>query len=641
MKKLFLIFGIIPVFNYAQTKTDTTRIATYSIKENGNEVTFTPIMPVQVQIAGAPKASYSYFWEFGDGDYSKESNPKHIYATNGEFTTNLSVMAKYDDGSLPPLKPRPKPKPKAFANQNNNYIAMQGLSFKDTLAIFCDKAPIPNNEIVVVIRYRNPSTAMNKGKLYLFYNENSFKNNNFECIETRSHHGEREIISDLAYQSNNESADGMLASISEITTKVNNLKNETLLNTLINARTTFKDSKQFQLQNLAANKTNNLFFSFKTTPEMIKDTSAIVKIQAIFIPDENQNNYSSKTLEMEIVTSHDPNKMSNNGTFINYRLVRYKRINFKTRFQNDGEGPAKTIRLETEIPYMFDKKTLQIEDLYPKCPICPKNKEVKYSCLDTIIKPKQIHFTFKNIHLPGSNQKNVKEKDSTQGFVKYSLKFGDDFHKIKTKSKTSIFFDKNEAVVTNYSTTRFQPGISIGARAGYNFIPKYENAKSFFVGATVSPFKSYRWYWQSEFYFNYSENSNSRVKESIFNGITTQDEINQKTIQYIAEIVPISIRYNVNNFIGLGTGPQLSMLFAQKINHERTKKMFNDIGVEIIDERITENFSEKNNSIQLQTQWFADVTFGFARIGPSVGFRYLRNFKTDIDTYQLYAIWKF
>jgi hypothetical protein len=65
--------------------------------------------------------------------------------------------------------------------------------------------------------------------------------------------------------------------------------------------------------------------------------------------------------------------MGSNGSFMN-RLVRFKRVNFKTRFQNNGEGPARMIRLETDIPTMLDKKTFQIEDMYPKCPICPKDE---------------------------------------------------------------------------------------------------------------------------------------------------------------------------------------------------------------------------------------------------------------------------
>jgi len=73
------------------------------------------------------------------------------------------------------------------------------------------------------------------------------------------------------------------------------------------------------------------------------------------------------------------------------------------------------------------------------------------------------------------------ERDSTKGFVKYSMKFVKDFHKIKTKSKTSIFFDKNEPVVTNYAVTKFKPGISIGVKTGYNYYVEQENPKSFLL----------------------------------------------------------------------------------------------------------------------------------------------------------------
>ena len=146
---------------------------------------------------------------------------------------------------------------------------------------------------------------------------------------------------------------------------------------------------------------------------------------------------------MEIVTSHDPNKMSSNATFLNYRLVRFKTPKFKIRFQNNGEGPANTIRLETDIPDMFDKTSITVLDMYPKVKICPKY-EVAYSCLDTTYTEKQAIFTFKNIYLPGSEQKNVKVYDSTKGFVQYNIKFGKDFHKQKTKSRTAIIFDKND-----------------------------------------------------------------------------------------------------------------------------------------------------------------------------------------------------
>jgi hypothetical protein len=48
------------------------------------------------------------------------------------------------------------------------------------------------------------------------------------------------------------------------------------------------------------------------------------------------------------------------------------------------------------------------------------------------------------------------------------MKFSEDFHKIKPVERQS-FFDKNEPILTNYATTRFLPGISVGIKTGYNW----------------------------------------------------------------------------------------------------------------------------------------------------------------------------
>jgi hypothetical protein len=60
-------------------------------------------------------------------------------------------------------------------------------------------------------------------------------------------------------------------------------------------------------------------------------------------------------------------------------------------------------------------------------------------------KTKPNHFHFQKHLSSGSNQKNVKEIDSTKGFVKYSMKFSEDFHN-KTKSRTAIHFDKTNLI---------------------------------------------------------------------------------------------------------------------------------------------------------------------------------------------------
>ncbi len=651
--KLSLFCILFSIFSNSQNKIkDTiTRRSNILFDKKGNTINFKAENPILIQISGAPKANYSHFWEFGDGTYSKEATPQKIYKKKGNYKVNLSVTNNYDNG-----KP-PKTRPKTVAinddtNEKTDEIA--SIETDEGFKIMNHREPSPEEEMVVVLSYQNLLDYVANGKLYLFYNEKEFKHKNFELLETRTHFGEREVTEQtFAVANDNNNSSNFLASEYNFFIKNQLIFDENLDLELAQNKLLFTDVKILEFDKMNSKETRNLFLNFKTTPEMLKDTSATVKMRGIYVSDRNYKNYKKRTLEMEIVTSHDPNKMSSNGAFINYRFVRRKKLNFKTRFQNDGEGPARTIRLETDVPDMFDKKTLEIVDMYPKCPICPKNETINYSCLDTIVKQKQIHFTFKNIYLPGSNQKNVTQKDSTKGFVKYMLKFGKDFHKVKTKSKTSIFFDKNEPVVTNYATTRFLPGISIGAKAGYNYYSGLNGAKSYFVAATISPYKSYRWYWQVELQASTkSYQDKDAVEVTTITPQTPNNGLNDVTRTTLTSSfdkknieIPVLVRYNLNNYFGFGAGLQANYDVASKTKQSGTLlKGVVDKGLS--KPRVTSSEAIDNQEIEDTTQKMhygalLDFTAGFARIGPSLGARYVMNFEKDNNYWQFYAIWKF
>jgi len=57
----------------------------------------------------------------------------------------------------------------------------------------------------------------------------------------------------------------------------------------------------------------------------------------------------------------------------------------------------------------------------------------------------------------------------------------------------------------------------------------------------------------------------------------------------------------------------------------------------------TESFNQKNTEsfVNLKTGVLFDVTAGFARIGPSIGARYVLNFEDDFNYWQMYARFKF
>ena len=651
MNKPFVsfLFSVFFVCVYAQQSVlKDTVVRTASIKEtiSGNQVIFTPETPVLNQIAGAPKAFYTHFWEFGDGKYSTEEKPKHTYKKPGEYEVRLWATNNYDNGKPPTTRP------KKIAINTVTTEALDIASMDEDFILKQNREPVPDEEMVLVMSYKNTKDYVSNGKLYLFYNEQQYKANNFEILEIRTYNNEKKISNDAFAFTNNIDDDGTYLAASnntylnERTVLQDSTEKTNLPLTIETSKAYYKNWSLLEFDNMQPQEERNVFFSLKTTPEMVKDTSAIISVRGIYVPDANYDNHKVKDMEMEIVTSHDPNKMSSNGTFMNYRLVRFKTLKYKIKFQNNGEGPARTIRLETDIPEMLDKSTLKVTDMYPKCDICPKY-EVSYSCLDTMFTKTQAIFTFKNIYLPGSEQKNVKEYDSTKGFVKYNIKFAKDFHKKKTKSRTAIIFDKNDPIITNYSTTRFLPGISIGAKMGVNSFSNLNNSESYFFGATLSPYKSYRWYWQVELMNNFHKyNANTNVEEAFVQdaqGIRfLQRTTTTNSFENIDWDVPVLMRYNVNNYIGLGAGLQNTISISEKQKQTILAERFEgDVTTNPVISSEESSSNQTNTFTNLRTGLLFEATAGFARIGPSFGARYIMNFENDFNYWQFYAIWKF
>lgn len=693
---LFLLGFLFSTSGYGQkiNKDTLGRVAKIQHIATNNKVQFTADTPQLRQIAGAPKAFYTYFWEFGDGHYSTDNNPKHTYKSKGEYTTRLIATNNYDDG--PPPTSRPKKvsitdvSSADYDDENRNLIDKY-----HAFRLLNNREPSPNQEMQLVVSYANSKSYTTQGKLYVFFNEKKFNNKNFNLVDTRSYHGEinKEETLDLAYKKQ------MSYKKFVLTTGVQTLSNsfieetDTLIKhnlpaTLKKAKETYQDYSVWEFDNLQANEKRNLFLTFKTTPEMLKDTTAIISIRSIFVPEQGNDVHQIRTKEMEIVTSHDPNKMAVYNTRVNYRFMRFKRIKYKVRFQNNGEGPASLIKLNVEVPKMLDKSTLKVLDMYPKVPICPDGEDVQYSCLDTVRIKDMISFQFKNIYLPGSNQKGVHEKDSTKGFVKYSMKFGKKFHKIRSRSKTAIIFDKNEPIITNTATSRFSTGLSIGVRAGYNYfltidkeesieipniipvgnslkVTKQSKGSSYFTGLTFSPYKSYRWYFQTEAYLDKKtfetdytigylqrvtyETTNADgevVEESLITHV--KQTYNKQTIQTNLFVVPASVRYNINNSIGLGAGVQLNLRINGTTDESIQKEYytFNENQPEELGDELEFLFSKKKDITEFGWELYdympyIDMTIGASRIGPSLGVRYLYPIKQQQEILQFYAIWKF
>ena len=423
----------------------------------------------------------------------------------------------------------------------------------------------------------------------------------------------------------------------------------------------FRNGESWRFENLKAGEEKFLFLQFKTTPEMIKDTNAMVKLTGMFVPDDPLVSTSFFTMELQIVASHDPNKMMLKNSTMNFRFTgKKKKLTYKVRFQNTGKGPAKKVDVGVAIAEVLDKNSIEILDSKPKLTLGTAAYS-NQSHLDTISKADSTHFIFNNIYLPGLQQKGVKDADSTTGFIEYKIGFKEKPKKLPFKSGAAIVFDKNEPIYTNRSTAKYKMGLSPGIIAGYGFPFESGNTpssgqKSITFGASLAPYAPHRYYWQLELYMNnYSEKeyliahtpgdgriiglatADGRKQEYKLTGIDSTAIIKAVTIN----IVPLQLRRNFNKYIGAGLGTLVSFnlnkqaLPSRSATLEAIQSPGNINTIKQTFEKVSSGFNDFQNTL------FADVQIGKVHVGPSIGFRYLFTLQNTSNRLITYATWKF
>lgn len=632
--------------------------------ENGVTKFTSELRPLRA-IAGAPAPFYTYFWEFGDGGFSFEENPSHVFTRYDSIKVRLFATNNYDDGKRPPTRPKPivRPpvtpksgtKPMLAANGSSNLFKMGG-----NIEMKTNCMPKPGDDMMLVFGYRNKAEngqqSLN-GTIAILYNDVEFSNNNFELAAARTYHNEKK--SDLKPLLNT----AFLNKKNDKPTYFASLENGIYLSPteklLLNDQAkAFRSQHSWKFENLAQNEERFVFMHFKTTPEMLKDTNAVVRISGAFIPDNPLVETEFFNLELQIVASHDPNKMVLRKSRMNYRLTgKNRELTYKVRFQNTGKGPAKKIDVGVNIAAVFDPSTLKVVKTKPEVITCD-SAYTNQSCLKTFFRADSVHFVFTNIYLPGMQQKGVNDADSTQGFVEYKIRFKEKPPKLPIKSGAAIVFDKNEPIYTNRATGRFKMGLSPGVIVGYGFPfetdnNNYLNHKNVALGATLSPYASHRYYWQVELYFNSYNETTYRVpintevrKDTVINNVAYQimDKQFYKT-QKVATVnaVPLQMRYNLSKYVGVGAGALVALDLYNRSSSELRYKLrtqnasgtVSDVDLNRAMEDFKESFSE------IRASFFADIQLGLVRVGPALGFRYIYDPKTNNNRMTTYVSWKF
>ncbi|NQX39742.1 hypothetical protein SAMN05421820_106140 [Pedobacter steynii] len=666
MKKLVCILALLYFGSaFAQTQivpADTVPAIIHS-KQESNGIKFSSTLRPLRQIAGAPEPFYTYFWEFGDGSFSFEKEPLHFFPGNDLYQVRLFATNSYDDGKRPPTRPKPlKPgtsRPVLASNQGPSLFKSGG-----SIEMKTNCMPKPGDDMMLVLGYRNKpenGIANLSGTIAFLYNDKEFNKDNFELAEVRSYYNEKKSAIDkhgsfaaLKQQAENPYTTSLKGPAAPATTSpVFDPEGTALIKEKMSA---FRKAEGWKFQNLKSGQENFLFLHLKTTPEMIKDTNAVVKLTGMFIPDDALAATEFFTMELQIVASHDPNKMMLKNSRMNYRFTgKNRKLTYKVKFQNTGKGPAKKVDVGVAIPPNLDIASIEVMDSKPKIVNCD-SAYVNQSCMDTIRTADSVHFVFKNIYLPGLQQKGVNDADSTMGYVEYKIGFLEKPKKLPFRSGAAIVFDKNEPIYTNRAAGKYKTGLSPGIIAGYGFPfesgnTPFSGQKNITFGLSIAPYSPHRYFLQAELYMNSFSEKEFLIKRTPGNGrfIPVPNRKEEK-IDYIdstarirvltINLVPLQIRRNFNKYFGAGIGTLVSFNLDKQATPLRTIVL--EATATGASPPIIKSFKKISSSFNdFQNTLFADIQVGKVHIGPAIGFRYLYTLQHSNNRLITYLTWKF
>ncbi|MFN7117176.1 MAG: hypothetical protein ACK4TA_10285 [Saprospiraceae bacterium] len=670
MRTLFICcLSLHSILLLAQTPIE--READFMVRYESPNMLFAPILPALTQMAGAPAAYYEYYWEFGDGTFSFKESPAHIYADTSAQEVYFLATGKYDNGKAPKSRKKkvagPKEKPKTLVADAQG---MPNVLEDDTapIGLRAVRNPRAGEELVCILTYKNQTPITQSGKLHLFFNQKTYKNDHFTFLEARTHYGEQEEQDALTFTKTNQPVNGWTSTNTNFNWYDISLPDEASNTLLTDLKNTYKTHKTWSFNGLQSNEIRNLFISLQATDQMLADTNAIITITGLLISDD-QRLVEEYTLEMEIVASHDPNYIAVSQRKMGFRRIRSKDLTYKVHFQNNGEGPATTIQITCDVPLGLDTSGLQILDLYPKCLLCP-DQPVPWSCLDTSFQEGKIIFTFKNIYLPGTRQEGVDDRDSTKGFVKYRLIPNKKIRKFSLDSRASIVFDKNPPILTNRTATHFKPGISPGIMAGVNIFSENPTQNYYTIGASLAPFKPYKFFFQIELWTgfptspttqsNVTQDSTSTLERIQGNIIvvdsvyTISQQIAQNPLYF--NVVPLQLRKNFTDWLSSGVGILLNIELQRNNITEQTlleRKVYRSPEPRIDLPRnrmqpLTDLFTRQTTTATNATKdWlfhaalFADIHLGMVRQGPALGVRGVLPLEKERNwSISLFASWK-
>jgi len=698
MKNLIFLVTLLLAYTTVNAQ-PTPRIANYEYQKGTPSPTGTPYtFSIEDEPALLPtygkedKARFEYYLEFGDGEYTRiedgSQTVNHIYTINGRHETLMRVTGIYDDGDDPDarmINPLPP-------NGHNNRISSQPTKSENIIGDGNIEMEIhrsvnsirPEEENIIILKYRNRQPTVQSGKLLLFYNEKGRGETKRDDVQQfnlmgqpRIYHQAKDFVQE-SYQVSGETKNLSAQQLNALFPNNNNAKRR-----VIEAKERFGNYLLFNFDRLAPSRQSHIFISLKTDKNIGDINGKEVFVDAVFAP--NTGISESTTLELEVNMARDPNAISVSEVRESFRRVQDKKLTYTVKFQNEADAPAKHVFVSIEIPKGLEvDKVKHIKNSF-NIKRCTDKKDVPCYDIDTS-EEDSIKFSFMRVSLPGFNDPEVKKYKETVGSFKYEITYKDKLKKQPLSTRAHIQFKDDikvqSAVTTNLTTTRFKPGLSIGPRIGVESSGKQLGG---FIGAVASPYKSERFYYQPEVYLKFMK-CDSPLRDCVFSDVEsltslsgtylgedpngTVLELRDSTIvtiygegedvnDYSLSVVPLQIRKDIGKWLSLGVGMEVNFIYRSipsVENISQTTYTFlldgSTWSLYEVDALPSSTASNTRQSFQFDSALFADITIGNVKGGggiPAVSLRYYKELtKEDSriispskDRLQLALQWKF
>jgi len=663
------IFCLLTLLGLSAFSQDTIPPALH-IGETGDSVRLSATLRPLRQIAGAPPAFYSYFWELGDGHFSFDKAPVYAYHDTGTYAIRLYATNNYDDGKAPPTRPR-KVRIKKKSLTKDAWVSHFFHGSGD-VELKINRYPKPGEDFVAILGYRNQYQDSLSGSIVLFYNDRQLDRQGFSLAEQRFYHNEdggnlqsltarvdeQALKEEVAFEATghgpmigtdnapDEGAGGAGERVvadfsSETQSMLHSLEDNYSSHAVVHFHSIARGTEQF------------VFMDMNTLPEMLQDTNATVGLSAMLVPDDPSQPPQLYALDMQVVSSHDPNRMMLRSRRINYRFFKQKKeLLYRVEFQNTGTGPARHISVGLAIPHQLDPESIRLNAIKPVCKWCDSTY-ARASCIDTIRRGDSIYFVFDNIYLPGIQQEGVGDKDSTTGFVEYAIRFKRKPKKIPFSTQAAIAFDRQAPLVTNKATARFIKGLSPGIMVGYSVLPGnggYTASGPLQFGYVLAPYSPFRPYFQVEAFVGLlqqdaftstiaKDNSDTLIGglPFIITGRQTKTTVNRNSF----ELTPLHFRYNLGKYFGVGAGAMAQINISEQTTTENRAYFVTQLLSQNVQTAVTTTKSAVTYLGSVNAAPFIDLQFGAVRHGPVAGVRYMRLLSGQVtNRFWLYAGFK-